>query len=70
MTSHGIEAQIAEVAAAGRDAGSALMEHCTAAGTDLLVMGAFGHSRVREFVLGGATRSVLDDVRIPVLLSH
>ncbi|WP_278986407.1 universal stress protein [Sphingobium yanoikuyae] len=37
---------------------------------DLLVMGAFGHSRAREFVLGGATRSVLDHPSCPVLLSH
>jgi nucleotide-binding universal stress UspA family protein len=33
-------------------------------------MGAFGHSRVRDFVLGGATRGVLNDVRMPVMLSH
>ncbi len=70
LTSHGIEASIAKVAAAGRDAGAVLMDHCASTGADLLVMGAFGHSRAREFVLGGATRSVLDDVRIPVLLSH
>jgi nucleotide-binding universal stress UspA family protein len=37
---------------------------------DLLVMGAYGHSRMREFVLGGATRAVLADTSLPVLLSH
>ena len=36
----------------------------------LLVMGGFGHSRMRDFVLGGATKDVLNDLRIPVLLSH
>jgi nucleotide-binding universal stress UspA family protein len=37
---------------------------------DLLVMGAYGHSRVREFVLGGATKSVLARPSVPTLLSH
>lgn len=37
---------------------------------DLLVMGAYGHNRIREFILGGATRNVLDVPRLPVLLAH
>ncbi|MNY75587.1 Universal stress protein family protein [compost metagenome] len=37
---------------------------------DLLVMGGFGHSRLREFVLGGATEGVLANITLPVLLSH
>ncbi|MHC4048161.1 universal stress protein, partial [Bradyrhizobium sp. 23AC] len=37
---------------------------------DLLVMGAYGHSRFREFILGGATRSILTRPPIPVLFSH
>ncbi len=37
---------------------------------DLLVMGAYGHSRLREMVLGGVTRSVLSDANIPVFLMH
>ena len=39
-------------------------------GAQLLVMGGYGHSRIRDFVLGGATRGVLSDLRLPVLLSH
>jgi nucleotide-binding universal stress UspA family protein len=39
-------------------------------GADLLVMGAYGHSRLREFILGGVTRSLLQEMTIPVLLSH
>jgi nucleotide-binding universal stress UspA family protein len=39
-------------------------------GADLLVMGAYGHSRLREFILGGVTRSLLREMTIPVLLSH
>ena len=37
---------------------------------DLLIMGAYGHSRVREFVLGGVTRGVLADCALPVLMFH
>jgi len=43
------------------------VRHC---GADLLVMGAYGHSRLREFVLGGATRDVLAQVEVPTLMSH
>lgn len=67
---HGIEASAVQIAADGRNAGEALQAYCTEAGRDLLVMGAYGHSRVREFVLGGATRSVLEHPALPVFLSH
>jgi nucleotide-binding universal stress UspA family protein len=39
-------------------------------GADLIVMGAYGHSRVREMLFGGATRSVLRSMTVPVLMSH
>lgn len=47
-----------------------LQERALAAGADLLVMGGYGHSRLRDFVLGGATQGTLDDLRLPVLMSH
>ena len=50
--------------------GQALQDRALQGGADLLVMGAFGHSRLREFILGGATREVLDCPQLPVLLSH
>jgi len=46
------------------------MDYAEGVDADLLVMGAYGHSRLREFVLGGATREMLRDPRLPVLLSH
>ena len=39
-------------------------------GADLLVMGAYGHSRLRELVLGGVTRTILKEMTVPVLMSH
>ena len=67
---HGIAARAIEIPAAGRNAGQALQAYCKEAESDLLVMGAYGHSRVREFVLGGATQSVLEHPALPIFLSH
>src|SRR5690606_38686695 len=67
---HGIAAKTTEVSANGHDAGSALQAYCEDSGADLLVMGAYGHARAREYVLGGATRSVLREPDVPVLLAH
>ena len=50
--------------------GDALLEEAGKAEADLLVMGAYGHSRLREMVLGGVTRAILGDAAIPVLLMH
>ena len=52
------------------DPGAALMAHADAQRADLLVMGAWGHSRLREYVFGGATRHVLQEMSRPVLMSH
>ncbi len=50
--------------------GHALLEHAQKANADLLAMGAYGHSRLREMILGGATRDVLAQATIPVLMAH
>jgi nucleotide-binding universal stress UspA family protein len=52
------------------DVGNALLSLISDVSADLLVMGAYGHSRVREWVLGGATRSVLASMTVPVLMAH
>lgn len=52
------------------EAGGVLLAECAGAGADLLVMGAYGRSRLREVVLGGATRHVLRQARLPVLMAH
>ncbi len=66
---HGIEARAKRIEPQ-RHAGNELIAQAAELGSDLLVMGAYGHSRLREFVLGGATREVLANAEIPVLLSH
>lgn len=67
---HGVDIVLEEEEAAGRSIGQALDDYATARDLDLLVMGAYGHSRVRDFVLGGATKTVIAHPPLPVLLSH
>jgi nucleotide-binding universal stress UspA family protein len=50
--------------------GHGLLEHAQQMDADLLAMGAYGHSRLREMILGGATRDVLAQAKIPVLMAH
>jgi len=52
------------------DIGAALLAMAAEVHADLLVMGGYGHSRLREFVLGGVTRGILSAMTVPVLMSH
>jgi nucleotide-binding universal stress UspA family protein len=47
-----------------------LLSHAADSSADLLVLGGYGHSRLREFVLGGVTRSILAAMTAPTLMSH
>ncbi len=70
LARHGIDAVAEERPAAGRPAADVLDEFARDQKLDLLVMGAYGHSRLREFVLGGATMGLLRRPPAPILLSH
>src|SRR6266700_3207579 len=61
-----IEAQRAE----GEDAANTILSYAADAGADFIVMGGYGHSRLREFILGGATRGILSAMTVPTLMSH
>lgn len=66
----GYEAKAVDLTLDGRTIAAALRDTALAEGAQLLAMGGFGHSRLRDFILGGATKSVLADLRLAVLLSH
>jgi nucleotide-binding universal stress UspA family protein len=66
----GHDAVAVSVALDGRRIAEALQDAAREAGAPLLAMGGFGHSRIRDFILGGATLGVLSQLRMPVLLSH
>ncbi len=70
LARHGLEVEVETASPDSRHPGSALLARVAADGSDMLVMGAYGHSRMREFVLGGATRDVLKNMTVPVLMSH
>jgi nucleotide-binding universal stress UspA family protein len=65
-----VKATVEPMPSGGIEAGEALVQKVSDLGAGLLVMGAYGHARLREFILGGATRSVLAKMKCPVLLSH
>ncbi len=70
LARHGVKAQIERTVSAEVPIGELLLSRAADLGADLLVMGAYGHSRTRELLLGGATRSILESMTIPVLMSH
>lgn len=70
LARHGVNVTVEAIPTGGLAAGEALLSHAADIGADMLVMGAYGHSRLREFVFGGATRTILASMTLPVLMSH
>lgn len=70
LARHGIQAQIVRTSAADMDVGDILLNHAADRGADLVVMGAYGHSRFREVILGGVSRHVIQHMTVPVLMTH
>jgi len=70
LRKRGLTADWRPIGAQAQPIAVTLQEHAMRAGADLLVMGGYGHSRLRDFVLGGATAGVLDELKLPILLSH
>lgn len=70
LARHGIAATALHIPAEGIEAGYALLENAATNGAHCLVMGGYGHSRLREFIFGGATENVLRSAGIAVLMAH
>ena len=70
LARHGVTVEVRTIPGGGLPIGDAILSHAAEEGADLLVMGGYGHSRLRETVLGGATRQILAQMTLPVLLSH
>jgi nucleotide-binding universal stress UspA family protein len=67
---HGAKVDVRRLSSGGQDVGRLILSEATAFGADLVVMGAYGHSRLTEFVFGGATRTALHEAALPVLMSR
>ena len=70
LSRHGVDVVLDRVDANGRPIGQVLETYVASHAADLLVMGAYGLSRLRELVLGGATKSLLSKPPLPILYSH
>ncbi|MDG4892518.1 universal stress protein [Mesorhizobium sp. WSM4976] len=70
LRARGLTTNVESIHVGDHPIGAALQEHALRIGGNLLVMGGWGHSRLRDIVLGGATEGILSDLRLPVLMSH
>jgi nucleotide-binding universal stress UspA family protein len=70
LARHGLNVDVKRMSLGDIDVADALLSHAADANIDFMVMGGYGHSRLREFVLGGVTRSILRAMTVPVLMSH
>jgi nucleotide-binding universal stress UspA family protein len=70
LARHGVTVELKRIVTAETDVASTILSHAADSSADFLVMGGYGHSRLREFILGGVTREILASMTIPVLMSH
>ena len=70
MAVHDIETRTLVVQQEGVSSGKSILKQASAVEADMIVMGAYGHSRFREIILGGATRYLLQHAEIPILFAH
>jgi nucleotide-binding universal stress UspA family protein len=70
LAQHGIKADMKALTRGDVDIGNTLVSYATDVSADLIVMGAYGHSRLREIVLGSTTRTILQSMTVPVLMAH
>jgi nucleotide-binding universal stress UspA family protein len=70
LARHDVKVQIVTVAAADIDVSNAILSYVADVSGTLIVMGGYGHARLREVILGGVTRDMLESTTIPVFMSH
>ncbi len=70
LARHGVNVEVKILPAADIDVGNAILSHVADHSSQMIVMGGYGHSRFREFVLGGTTREILSTMTVPVFMSH
>lgn len=70
LARHGLDVEVKRTVLGDIDVADIILSHAADASTDFIVMGGYGHSRLREFVLGGVTRSIFRSMTVPVLMAH
>lgn len=70
LARHDLNVEIKRLIATDMDVSDVILSYAADCGADFIVMGGYGHSRLREFILGGATRGMLQSMTVPVLMAH
>ena len=70
LSRHGVKVTVQRDVAPDSDVGGVILSRAADRGADLIVMGIYGHSRMREMVLGGASRTLLGSMTVPVFMAH
>lgn len=70
LARHGVKVDVRREQRTDIDVANTILSYVADSGADFIVMGGYGHSRLREFILGGVTRSMLQSMTVPVLMSH
>jgi nucleotide-binding universal stress UspA family protein len=70
LARHGLKVEVERTVAPDIDVADVILSHAADSDGDFIVLGGYGHSRLREFVLGGVTRSIFQSMTVPVLMSH
>src|SRR5579871_842238 len=70
LARHGLKVEVKRIDRGSIDVGDALLSHAADSSADFMVMGGYGHSRLRQFVLGGVTSTLMRSMTVPVLMSH
>jgi nucleotide-binding universal stress UspA family protein len=70
LARHGLKVEVKRITSPDIDVPSTILSYASDCDADMIVMGGYGHSRLREFVLGGVTRGLLESMTVPVLMSH
>ena len=70
LARHVLTVEVRRIVAPDTDVASTILSHAADTSADFIVMGGYGHSRLREFILGGATRGMLSSMTLPTLMSH
>jgi nucleotide-binding universal stress UspA family protein len=70
LARHGLKVDVKRIVATESNVANTILSYVADSGADLIVMGGYGHSRLREFILGGVTRGILEAMTVPTLMSH
>jgi nucleotide-binding universal stress UspA family protein len=70
LARHGVKVKVDQLPSAGRTVSAALQRHALDIGADMIVMGAYGHSRMRERIFGGVTRTMIEEAKVPLFMAH